>query len=165
MTTTTTDTPPFAWPPHLFLFKANTGHDLVAELNATDPRTRGVVVLAAGVSWAEFKLPLFITHVHRTSAEQAAIYAPLAKRGLTISPSPHEDTPSRAVDCRVLHAPDPREYGLRIVRRVNELTAHGLGMPPHFDVALYEDEAQGVAPHVHFQVPIRTQPYPTRLIA
>jgi hypothetical protein len=160
-----TATPPFAWPAHLFLFKMNTGHDLVMELNATDARMRGVVVLAASISWAEFKLPLVVTHVHRTSAEQTAIYAPLAKRGLAIARSPHEDTPSRAVDVRVIHAPDPREYGIRLAGRVNEIVSHGPEIAPHFNVALYEDEAQGVAPHVHFQVPARTPKTPTRLIA
>lgn len=160
-----TDTPPFAWPPHLFLFKPNTGHDLVAELNATDPRMRGVVFVAATVSWAEYRLPLFVTHVHRTSAEQQTIYAPLAARGLTIAPSPHQDTPSRAVDCRVLHAPDPREYGIRLARRVNELTAYGSAAVPNFPVALYEDDAQGVAPHLHLQVPPKNPGAPTRLVA
>lgn len=141
-------------------FKTVPGHDLADEWTRADSRLVGVLVYAAGWSLASAGVPLCVTTLERTPAEQLAIYG-------DGRPSPHvPQSPgagTRAADIRVRGPEYPASYGEALAAAINAAFCQPTSRP----VAIYEPpvldsktrlEVRGS--HVHVQVSPRSTSTP-----
>lgn len=132
-------------------FKQVPEHNLNVEWERADPRLQALVLVAASISLAVFGLPVFVTTIERTPAEQARLYPENPTK-----PSPHiPDTGgSRAVDLRVRHAVNPGEYGARLVLELSARFQTGAaGMPVAlFEPAVIRNGVETRTAHLHLQV-------------